>query len=141
MKEELNSTAGEHSGASLCSELFCECVNWCRVDPLGEMGNGHHPRCKQYVTAPPDPRHAVFGKLMWQMIEKLGGDFCGDEWSEEVLPLAERAGLCSRVIYDPEKHGDGIDAEPGDEIWWWGDSFPNDPSAGTGATGPRLTGQ
>ena len=62
---------------------------------------------------------------MWQMIEKLGGDFCGDEWSEDVLPLAERAGLCSRVIYDPEKHGEGIEADPGDEIWWWGDSFPN----------------
>jgi hypothetical protein len=72
-----------------------------------------------------DPRHAVFGKLMWEMIQKMGGDFCGDEWSEDVLPLAERAGLCSRATYDPEKHGDGIEAEPGDEIWWLGDSIPN----------------
>jgi hypothetical protein len=121
--DKLNSTAGEHSGGSHCSELFCECVNWCRSSqPLTDE---HHINCEHYKPSPPDPRYAVFGKLMWQMIEEIGGEFCWDEWSETVLPMAERAGLCSRVIYDPEKHGDGIEAEPGDEIWWWGDSFPN----------------
>jgi len=114
----------------------CGCENWCRVDPLGEMGNGHHPRCKHYIPDPPDSRHAVFGKLMWDMIQKMGGDFCGDEWSEEVLPLAERAGLCSRVTYDPAKHGDGIEAEPGNEIWWWGNPIPNDQDQGHS---PALT--
>jgi hypothetical protein len=72
-----------------------------------------------------DPRHAKFGKLVWDMIRQLGGDFCGDEWSEDVLPLAERAGLCVRVEYDPEKHGEGIEAEPGDTIWWWGGDIPD----------------
>jgi hypothetical protein len=46
--------------------------------------------------------------------------FCSDEWSEDVLPLAKQAGLCSQVNYDPEVHGWGIEAEPGDEIWFWG---------------------
>jgi len=66
-----------------------------------------------------DTRHAIFGNLVWQMIEKMGEDFFGEELSEEILPLAERAGLCSRVSYDPEKHGRGLEADPGDEIWFW----------------------
>lgn len=60
---------------------------------------------------------------MWEMIRKIGGEFCWDEWSEEVLPLAQAAGLCCRVPYDPAIHGEGIEAEPGDEIWWWGDDI------------------
>lgn len=70
---------------------------------------------------------------MWDMIEKMGEEFCWDEWSEDVLPLAERAGLCRRVIYDPEIHGT-IESEPGDEIWWWGDA-PHQPPAFRGLAG------
>jgi hypothetical protein len=62
---------------------------------------------------------------MWRYITKLGGDFCGEEISEDILPLAQSAGLCCRVEYDPEIHGEGIEADPGDEIWWWGDSWTN----------------
>lgn len=72
------------------------------------------------VEAKPDPRAASFGAAMWKYITKLGGDFCFAEISEDILPLAQAAGLCGRVKYDPEIHGDGIEAEPGDEIWWWG---------------------
>jgi hypothetical protein len=61
---------------------------------------------------------------MWKYITKLGGDFCGEQISEDILPLAQAAGLCCKVAYDPAKHGAIIDAEPGDEIWWWGDSLP-----------------
>jgi hypothetical protein len=89
---------------------------------------------------PPDPRHAIFGKLMWGMIQKMGGDFCGDEWSEEVLPLAQKAGLCGRVIYDPDKHGYIEDGEPGHEIWWLGEPYSSNvpdevslPASGTKA--------
>lgn len=57
---------------------------------------------------------------MWKYITKLGGDFFGVEISEDILPLAQAAGLCCRVGYDPEIHGEAIEAEPGDEIWWWG---------------------
>lgn len=94
----------------------CECLNWCRVQPPSD---DHHVNCPQYKKPEPDPRHAAFGKLMWEMIREQGGDFCESEWSEEVLPLAQKAGLCQRVQYDPEIHGD-INAEPGDAIWYWG---------------------
>lgn len=81
----------------------------------------HHWRCDHYIPPPPvDPRFARFGEALWQYIIKRGGDFCRDEISEDILPLAEAAGLCCRVKYDPEIHGDMIDAEPGCEIWWWG---------------------
>ena len=99
----------------------CECVNWCRDGR--DMVSPHHPNGEHYEK--PFSKHdlwsyATFGALMWKLIERMGGEFCADEWSEEVLPLAQKAGLCKRVIYDPEKHGDGIDAEPGSEIWYWG---------------------
>jgi len=99
----------------------CECLMWaCHDVGLIIEGNGHHPHCKHYQAPPIDPRHARFGEAMWEYILKRGGEFCGDEISEDILPLAERAGLCHRVRYDPEIHGDGIDVDEGDEIWWWG---------------------
>lgn len=101
----------------------CECVNWCRDGR--DMFSLHHPRCEHYTPPPADPRFARFGEAMWKYITKLGGDFCGEEISEDILPLAQSAGLCCRVEYDPEIHGDAIEAEPGDEIWWWGDSWTN----------------
>ena len=48
------------------------------------------------------------------------GDFCGEEISEDILPLAHSAGLCNRVTYDPSVHGPNIEAAPGDTIWYWG---------------------
>jgi len=102
----------------LVEEAPCECVNWCRD---GRDMSPHHPRCKHYTPDPPDPRYAVFGFLMWEMIRKLDEEFCWSEWSEEVLPIAQKAGLCKRVAYDPEKHGLMVDADKGDMIWFWGD--------------------
>jgi DnaJ-class molecular chaperone len=46
----------------------------------GEVGDGKE-------------NHALFGRLVWNMIQRKGDDFCGDEWSEEILPLAEVSGL------------------------------------------------
>jgi hypothetical protein len=86
------------------------------------MFTQHHPRCEHYTPPPADPRLAHFGEAMWSFITKQGGDFCRNEISEDILPLAQAAGLCCRIGYDPEIHG-AMDADPGDEIWWWGDSF------------------
>lgn len=83
--------------------LDCICA-WCEVE-------------RQHA----EQRFARFGEAMWKYITKQCGDFCGEEISEDILPLAQTAGLCTRVEYAPEIHGDMIDAEPGDEIWWWGD--------------------
>lgn len=67
-----------------------------------------------------DERFAIFGEAVWDFITKSGIDFCGEEISEDILPLARDAGLCDRVPYDPTIHGEDIEADPGDEIWWWG---------------------
>lgn len=67
---------------------------------------------------PVNPRFARFGEAVWLYILGFGDDFFGNEISEDILPLALNAGLCSRVKYDPVVHGDLIEAEPGDEIWW-----------------------
>ena len=103
-----------------CSSSFCECRDWCRDGR--DMMSAHHPRCERYTPPPDDPRFARFGEAMWKYITKQGGDFCGEEDSENILPLAQAAGLCCRVEYDPAIHGETIEADPGDEIWWWGDS-------------------
>lgn len=66
--------------------------------------------------------YALFGRLVWEWIAKQGGDYCGDEDSEYLLPMAQKAGLVARVKYDPAKHGENIEAERGDEIWYWGSS-------------------
>lgn len=63
---------------------------------------------------------------MWKYITKMGGDFCNEEISEDILPLAQSSGLCCRVKYDPGIHGQNIYADPGDEIWWWGDKPETD---------------
>ena len=68
-----------------------------------------------------DPRFARFGEAVWMRIVKLGGEYCWNEDSENILPLAQAAGLCCRVEYDPAIHGETIEADFGDEIWWWGD--------------------
>lgn len=98
---------------------ICECRDWCRDGR--DMVSLHHPRCAKYTPPPADPRFAAFGKSLWEYITKLGSDFCGEEFSEDILPLAESAGLCRQVEYSPELHGD-MEAEPGDLVWWWGDN-------------------
>jgi hypothetical protein len=117
--ETVEQPAGKGLDETPCSSLFCKCVNWCRDGR--DMFSPHHPRCEHYTPPPADPRFARFGEAMWKYIAKLGGDFCGEEMSEDILPLAQAAGLCCRVEYDPETHGEGIEADPGDKIWWWGD--------------------
>lgn len=96
----------------------CDCRDWCRDGR--DMMSLHHPRCQHYTPLPADPRYARFGEAMWNYITNLGGDFSGEEISEDILPLAQAAGLCCRVEYDPAIHGEDIEADPGCEIWYWG---------------------
>jgi hypothetical protein len=97
-------------------------------------GRGFFSWPNDQVPPPTDPRFARFGEAMWKYIAKQGGEFCGEEISEDILPLAQAAGLCSRVLYDPAIHGEGIEADPGDEIWWWGDfDWVNEQSPSVGA--------
>lgn len=101
--------------------VICECGNWAWAPEQGPISlDGHHPRCQYWIENAPDPRHSTFGRLVWAWIEELGGDYCWREDSEDILPLAEKAGLVRRVIYDPALHGEEIEADPGSEIWFWG---------------------
>lgn len=75
-------------------------------------------------AAPPDQielgKLAAFGKSVWDWI-KSNPDFCGDEFSLTLMPMAEKAGLCKYETYDPEKHGEFSDLVPGeDELYYWG---------------------
>ena len=99
--------------------ISCECRDWCRD---GHMVSLHHPRCSKYTPPPDDPRFAKFGKAVWKYITDQDGGFCGGECSEDILPLAQAAGLCRQVEYSPELHGT-MEAEPGDLVWWWGDNL------------------
>jgi len=62
-----------------------------------------------------------FGKDVWEWVKEQGGDIFEHEDSEVIMEIAEKHGLAKRVIYDPEKHGDISMADPGEEIWWFGD--------------------
>ena len=63
-----------------------------------------------------------FGKDMWDWIKEHGEYVFAMEESEEIMMIAEKHGLAKRVTYDPEIHTNiHGDADPGDEIWWYGD--------------------
>jgi len=64
--------------------------------------------------------YQLFGRLVWKWVKQRGGDIFDHEDSEELMQVAQRAGLVRRVIYDPAVHGEGIDADPDSEIWYWG---------------------
>ena len=68
--------------------------------------------------------YADFGRSLAKLLRELPGWF-GDEWSEELMPLAAEAGLAERVEYDPLVH-DAEEAEPGDEIWVWKEPTDDD---------------
>lgn len=102
----------------------CECRDWCRDGQ--DRFSVHHPRCQHYVPPTPDPRMAKFGERVWRII-KENPEACSEEFVwDHIMPNAEAVGLCEHVEYDPETHGEGIDAEPGSNIWWWGNDSANE---------------
>ena len=66
---------------------------------------------------------AEWGRALWDWLrEKLPQEAVGLELDrEELLQFAAKHGRARKVKFDQEIHG-FIDAEPGDEIWWWGDA-------------------
>lgn len=65
-----------------------------------------------------------WGRVLWDWLREMLPDagFCMEFDTEDLMRLAEKHGRAKRVIFNPEIHG-FIDAEPGDEIWWWGDDI------------------
>jgi hypothetical protein len=64
-----------------------------------------------------DNAFAGFGRAVMEWILDYP-DWWDDEFSEDIMPLAEKFGLAERVPYNPEIHGEGVDAGTDDEIWW-----------------------
>ena len=91
-----------------------------------------------------DAKFAEFGRALVAMCYELADGWWGDEWSEDVMPLAVEAGLARRTPYDPEEHGEGLEAEPGDEIWYWNvprSALPTPPQQQGRADGISLSEQ
>ena len=74
-----------------------------------------------FLEAEREAKFAKFGRLVYEHLVSQDNDsWFGDEWSEEIMPIAVLCGLAEQRPYDPERDGEGIeDAEPGDEIWVW----------------------
>jgi hypothetical protein len=66
----------------------------------------------------------VFGREVFKLVTDRVADMTMDEDDDEIMDIAGRHGLAKQVPYDPELHGDVPEAEPGQTIWWWGDT-PN----------------
>ena len=64
-----------------------------------------------------NPTHACLGDLIAWMRDSRN-DFFGNEVSEDIMPIFVKHGLAERVLYDSEKHGEDIDAEPGEDMIW-----------------------
>jgi len=73
------------------------------------------------LPAPEVPdKFAAFGRMVFDAAAGRFADGTMDETDHDNMELAVKAGLAEHVRYDPEKHGDVQDAEPGDKIVWWG---------------------
>ena len=68
---------------------------------------------------------AEWGHVLWDWLREMLPDAgcCLEFDTEELMKLAEKHGRASRVKYEPRIHGGICDANPGDEIWWWGDDL------------------
>lgn len=66
---------------------------------------------------------AAWGRALWDWIREMlpNAGLCIEIDTEELMKLAEKHAKAKKVKYDPAVHGDNIEAEPGSEIWWWGD--------------------
>ena len=94
-----------------CSGECRECVYLAYT----KQRNAKDARIKELEAREPFAKfgEAIAGFLMAQ------DAWFGEEWSDDIMPLAVEAGLAERAPYDPMEHGQDIEAEPGDEIWVW----------------------
>lgn len=69
------------------------------------------------ASIPVDARFAGLGRevVRWILDSEYWWD---DERSEDIMPMLEQWGLAERMPYSIGQHGEGIDADEGDEIWW-----------------------
>jgi excisionase family DNA binding protein len=66
-----------------------------------------------------EKQFAAFGRAVRKEI--IEREWWSDVDHFELCVLALENGICTRVPYDPQIHGENIEADPGDEIFWFGD--------------------
>ena len=66
-----------------------------------------------------EEKYAKLGYEMYRRVTSAVAEASGDEWCDQIMEEAERIGLARKEQYDPEVHGDGVNAERGDIIWFW----------------------
>lgn len=73
------------------------------------------------------PDFEKFGRAIWQDVVDFGPEFQFLNCADDILHNTEQAGLCWRVEYDPNKHGEDLGTgmmrhvSPGQKIWLWED--------------------
>ena len=68
-----------------------------------------------------DRRFYDFGVDAWAKTQDEVTNFDCSEFTNELMDVAVKSGLCVHVPYDPETHGE-MDADEGDMIYYWEDS-------------------
>ena len=63
------------------------------------------------------PQFQEFGRLVWKWLTE--NSYPTEDW-EEMMSMAQTCGLVREVVYDPAKHGEMQDVDPGDICWFWG---------------------
>lgn len=83
------------------------------------LSESYHELRDQLEQAKAD---AQWGRVLWDWLREMLPDagVCLEFDTEDLMRLAQKHGRAQRVTYDPKVHGE-LDAEPGSEIWWWGD--------------------
>lgn len=92
--------------------------------PLWESLRAAIPAAEEWVKGD-ESKYAKFGRLVVENIRNQS-HWWQDEWSIEIMPLAVDAGLAEYVPYDPEVHGPCVEAEPGEDIWFWSPAPPQE---------------
>lgn len=72
------------------------------------------------MPIPDSAQLAQFGSDVVAWLKR--DDYWCFEDGTDLCELAVTAGLLQRVKYEPADHGEVRDAEPGDEIFWWGNA-------------------
>lgn len=94
--------------------------NWEKVPEVLREPGSHAARPAPDGSA----SDAEWGRVLWDWLREMlpYSGCCLEIDTEDLMRLAEKHGRARKVEYNPDIHGGGMcDAEPGDEIWWWGD--------------------
>jgi len=86
-----------------------------RDSKIEQSANENH--CEPIGISPDElqiAKMAQFGEKVWKLFANMN-----PEVREEIMEIASELGMVNKVRYDPNIHGELIEAEFGQYIWWW----------------------